>query len=147
MGQDEPGKRRISLDLSEDMVAWLDRLKPEYGLRSRGAIVEQLLAILRDGPEDESNLEQEPTLSDRDNDQDLNSTSVTIAPADTRAGASDRSQGSRTLEDTTAIVLIHSALVSQLDPSYGADATDASSSRDGVDRRSEAVAGLSLIHI
>lgn len=141
MGQDEPGKRRISLDLSEDMVAWLDRLKPEYGLRSRGAIVEQLLAILRDGPEDESNLEQEPTLSDRDNDQDLSSTSVTIAPADTRAGASDRSQGSRTLEDTTAIVLIHSALVSQLDPSCDAGATHASSSRDGVDRRSEAVAG------
>ena len=89
MGKDVAGKRRISLDLSDEMVRWLDGLKPEYGQRSRGALVEQLLSVLREAGDD-----------------------------DTEEGfdAIDTSTSNTADDDSAAIVLIHSELVSQRVP-------------------------------
>lgn len=136
MGQDEPGKRRISLDLSEDMIDWLDSLKPEYGLRSRGALVQQLLAILRDGADDELDEEdgteeqgdsgRQQTAASADGEPaencDVSTTTAAIstaAPAPEAPPPAER----RALKDTTAIVLIHSELVSLRDKEQVADAT------------------------
>ena len=49
----EIAKRRISVDLSQEMLDWLDGLKSEFGLRSRGAILERLLSELRQQDGDE----------------------------------------------------------------------------------------------
>jgi len=49
----ETTKRRISVDLSQEMLDWLDGLKSEFGLRSRGAILERLLSELRKQDDDE----------------------------------------------------------------------------------------------
>lgn len=117
MGQDEPGKRRISLDLSEDMVAWLDRLKPEYGLRSRGAIVEQLLAILRDDADEDQEPAEEADFGGVDAAPATTGAFSTMALPDvTPTDNSGATRESSPFEDSTAIVLIHSALVLQQDP-------------------------------
>ena len=39
-------KRQTSLTLSDDLICALDALKPEYGVRSRGAVIEHLLRYL-----------------------------------------------------------------------------------------------------
>ena len=39
-------KRQTSLTLSDDLISALDGLKPEYGVRSRGAVIEHLLRYL-----------------------------------------------------------------------------------------------------
>jgi DnaJ domain len=150
VGQDEAGKRRISLDLSEDMVAWLDSLKPEYGRRSRGAIVQQLLAILRDGTDEEDSDDSEeesvaepdavasethPSGPDEDGREvagaaDQPSTEQgdlagTRAPVEAAAAAEPERQP---LDDSTAIVLICSDLVSTRDSISDSSETHASES-------------------
>ena len=52
MSQRETDKRRISLELSEELLEWIDGLKGQLGLRSRGATVERLLQEVR-GSQDE----------------------------------------------------------------------------------------------
>ncbi len=49
--QGDPPQRSIQLKLSAELVAHLDALKGDYGLRSRGAIVERLLRNILD-PDD-----------------------------------------------------------------------------------------------
>ncbi|MEB3235882.1 MAG: molecular chaperone DnaJ, partial [Cyanobacteriota bacterium] len=44
--KDNNGKRKISLQLSEKLVAGIDRLRSEWGLRSRGDTVERLIGEL-----------------------------------------------------------------------------------------------------
>ena len=39
-------KRRITLELSEDLLSWIDSLKSQMGFRNRGLIVDQLLREL-----------------------------------------------------------------------------------------------------
>lgn len=102
----ETAKRRISVDLSQDMLDWLDGLKSELGLRSRGAILERLLSVIR-SPTDEGLVEDElssaamaplaaaegpdaPRARQRDDD-----------PVDPGSSAL-----SSLLDETTAIVLI-----------------------------------------
>ena len=46
MGESGSEKRRITLELSEDLLGWIDGLKSQMGFRNRGLIVEQLLREL-----------------------------------------------------------------------------------------------------
>ena len=55
-------KRQTSLTLSDDLITALDGLKPEYGVRSRGAVIEHLLRYLLEADQDdhdETSLDQE----------------------------------------------------------------------------------------
>ena len=48
-------KRTTSFALSDALISALDKLKPVYGVRSRGAVVEQLLEyLLQEGEEEPS---------------------------------------------------------------------------------------------
>ena len=47
-------KRQTSLTLSDDLISALDGLKPEYGVRSRGAVIEHLLRYLLEPDVDDS---------------------------------------------------------------------------------------------
>jgi DnaJ domain len=100
----EPAKRRVSVDLSNGLLEWLDSLKPELGLRNRGAIIERLLGELRPQGSDEDDLSGESTLDPVD-------------PADAPAadGRAQPEVRGGALDETTAIVLIHSELVSRGD--------------------------------
>ncbi len=55
-------RRRISLELSEELLAWMDGFKAEWGLRSRGDILERLLEqfVHGAGGEEEGETEAEP---------------------------------------------------------------------------------------
>lgn len=71
MSQRETDKRRISLELSEEMLHWLDELKSQMGFRSRGGLVEHLLSEVRgqDAPDDEEDNASDPaTGSDLNED-------------------------------------------------------------------------------
>jgi hypothetical protein len=57
-------RRRISLELSEELLTWLDGFKAEWGLRSRGDILERLLEQLVPGQPDEDGGEPEPEPAD-----------------------------------------------------------------------------------
>jgi hypothetical protein len=46
VGESGSDKRRITLELSEDLLGWIDSLKSQMGFRSRGLMVEQLLREL-----------------------------------------------------------------------------------------------------
>ena len=43
---DESGRARVTLELSRDIIEAIDKFRTEWGLRSRGAIVERLLQEL-----------------------------------------------------------------------------------------------------
>ena len=45
---------RLTLDLPVSVLAWLDAVKTEMGLRSRGVVVAQLLKELASGPDDQA---------------------------------------------------------------------------------------------
>lgn len=98
MAESGSDKRRITLELSADLLAWLDELKPAMGFRSRGPLVEQLLRELQPQEADE------PDCSDP------------IVPAD-NTGATSMEQPERQgdLDDVTALVLVHGELVSLRD--------------------------------
>jgi len=50
---DESGRARVTLELSRDIIEAIDKFRTEWGLRSRGAIVERLLQelLLENEPE------------------------------------------------------------------------------------------------
>ena len=48
---DDSGRARVTLELSRDIIEILDRFRAEWGLKSRGAIVERLLHELFQGIE------------------------------------------------------------------------------------------------
>ena len=66
-------RRRISLELSAELLDWIDGLKAEWGLRSRGDILERVLEQLVHGSPDgeEGDRDQEPSGS-------LNETSAIV---------------------------------------------------------------------
>ena len=107
MSQRETDKRRISLELSEELLDWIDGLKGQLGLRSRGATVERLLQEVR-GSQDE------------DADQDDSSQSQ---PHKTPEGEErdslevEEEQRPIPLDEDLSIVLVHSGLVAQRDRS------------------------------
>jgi hypothetical protein len=53
-------RRRISLELSEELLTWMDGFKAEWGLRSRGDILERLLEQLVPGGSHGEEDEPEP---------------------------------------------------------------------------------------
>ena len=55
MADEGTRKRTTSFALSDALISALDNLKPVYGVRSRGAVVEQLLEYLLDQNPEESN--------------------------------------------------------------------------------------------
>ena len=99
MSQRETDKRRISLELSEEMLLWLDELKSQMGFRSRGGLVEHLLSEVRgqDGSEEVEVLDPREVAG-------LGGDEGTPAPD--RAGR---------LDDDVAIVLVSSGLVASRD--------------------------------
>jgi len=103
VSQRETDKRRISLELSEELLDWIDGLKGQLGLRSRGATVERLLQEVR-GSQDE------------DADQDDSSQSQ---PHKTPEGEErdslevEEEQRPIPLDEDLSIVLVHSGLVAQ----------------------------------
>ncbi|MCX5944851.1 MAG: J domain-containing protein [Cyanobacteria bacterium] len=58
----DQARRRISLELSEELLAWIDGFKAEWGLRSRGDILERLLEQFAQGDDgdEEDGAEPEP---------------------------------------------------------------------------------------
>ena len=48
MSGEDSKRQRISVEMSEPMVALIDQLKGEYGARSRGRVLELLLQDLLD---------------------------------------------------------------------------------------------------
>ena len=104
MNPSEPAKRRVSVDLSQDLLDWLDGLKSQLGHRSRGAILEHLLGVLREQESDDD------LSSDDDSGEE-----ETESAADQRLGS---------LDDSTAIVLISSGLDALRDQDGVPDETD-----------------------
>ena len=96
MNPSESSKRRVSVDLSQELLDWLDGLKSQLGHRSRGAILEHLLGELR-----------QQDNEDDDTPIDGVTTDGVVEPTQTT--------GLRSLDDSTAIVLIHSEQDSALD--------------------------------
>ena len=68
MSQRQTDKRRITLDLSEDLLTWLDSLKSQLGMRSRGAILEQLLREIQGQGDDDEPDANEPEANEPDDD-------------------------------------------------------------------------------
>ena len=141
----ETTKRRISVDLSQEMLDWLDGLKSEFGLRSRGAILERLLSELRKQDDDEG---IDGLLDDEHDDliacdvagEGAGASTPVQGPGDA-AGAHDQSHQAATLDETTAIVLIpgSSELVQALDQVCDQDRiSDSGSSVLGDGLRAEA---------
>jgi hypothetical protein len=108
VGQRESETKRITLDLSKSMIESIDQLKSEWGLRSRGQILERLLCEVlgQDDTDDEQELADLALEMRTGADQ-------AAAPATAEAVAPASSAGE--LNETTAIVLIHSGLVPVLD--------------------------------
>jgi hypothetical protein len=91
--------RRITLELSADLLVWLDALKSQMGFRSRGPLVEQLLRELL--PQDQAD-EPNPAQADR-----------VSSEGSIESGGGDESSGG--LDEASAIVLISSGLVARKD--------------------------------
>ena len=136
MGESGSDKRRITLELSADLLGWIDGLKSQMGFRSRGLIVEQLLRELV------------PDLDDRSSPGDETSDPEPRPAPDDAAGlpAAEPGEGAMVstrpgeLDENTAIVLIGSALVAAQDqPRVAPEMANAASQS-----ASGAVAGIQL---
>ena len=105
MSQRETDKRRISLELSEELLDWIDGLKGQLGLRSRGATVERLLQEVR-GSQDE----------DADEDGSSQSQPHKTPEGEERDSLEvEEEQRPIPLDEDLSIVLVHSGLVAQRD--------------------------------
>ena len=108
MNSGDSARRRVSLELSEELLNWLDGLKPQFGLRNRGAILEHVLREVRsqglDDDDDAENEDSDPACDQLD------------------AGQGRHADATR-LDETSAIVLISSGLVSTRDPEVDPAAT------------------------
>lgn len=112
MSPSETGKRRVTVDLSDEMVSWLDALKSELGLRSRGAILERVLSEIR--------------FRTLDDDEEDEFEPVDLAQGDADAEGDEQSASfddtERTaLDEATAIVLIPAGLGSDAQLDEGRD--------------------------
>ena len=138
MGESGSEKRRITLELSEDLLGWIDGLKSQMGFRNRGLIVEQLLrelvpdldddedgslddaaAILEDGqgagePDDHQpgvDADAEGGAVAEDSQPEASSPTADVASIATSTGVAGASE----LDENTAIVLIGSGKLSKRD--------------------------------
>lgn len=154
----EPAKRRVSIDLPQDLLDWLDALKSELGLRSRGQILERLLGELRDhGSEDD---EADDAADDGSDGADPANAPSATGPtgADQR---NERISGERQplgprgdmvrhrdLDESTAIILIRSSGDAERDQmpdqSETGEPAFASSQRRSAGRQGSARGGIEL---
>jgi len=120
-------KRRITLELSEDLLRWIDGLKSQMGYRSRGPMVEQLLRELLPDLEDAEQADPSATTA-----QVAASPNPAVpkpvqtgsdSAGDDPAEAPDPFAGE--LDENSAIVLIGSDLVSLRDRERGASESTA----------------------
>ena len=138
MGESGSEKRRITLELSEDLLGWIDGLKSQMGFRNRGLIVEQLLrelvpelddddagslddaaAILEDKQsagepdhEPESAAVAEGGAVMEDSQLEASSHTADVGSMATGTGVAGESEA----DDDAAIVLIGTSKVSKRDP-------------------------------
>ena len=61
----ESKRRQITVSLSEQLVALIDRLKGEYGVRSRGRVLELVLEDLIESSQSELQTVTPPAPDDR----------------------------------------------------------------------------------
>ena len=105
MSQRETDKRRISLELSEELLTWIDSLKGQLGLRSRGDLVERLLQEVRGG-------------QDTDTESESAQEQLEIRVSSTAGEESNEAEAEESqapLNEDVSIVLVHSGLVAQQD--------------------------------
>jgi hypothetical protein len=138
VGESGSEKRRITLELSEDLLGWIDGLKSQMGFRNRGLIVEQLLrelvpeldddddgslddaaAILEDKQsagepdhEPESAAVAEGGAVMEDSQLEASSHTADVASMATGTGVAGESEA----DDDAAIVLIGTSKISKRDP-------------------------------
>ena len=123
MGQRETDKRRITLELSEELLKAIDAAKTQLGFRSRGPAVEQLLREV---------------LETHDDEEDSLDASIPFHQAAPSGGESEDN-------DSRAIVLIQSELVSLRDQGTVFDETPEQTFGFGsAAPRSRAKAGIQL---
>jgi metal-responsive CopG/Arc/MetJ family transcriptional regulator len=136
VGESGSDKRRITLELSEDLLRWIDGLKSQMGFRNRGLIVEQLLRELVPDLDDEQAVEAEGSVqgasivdevsvqprpsrgaADAQSGETHARGAETPAPVQEQASPSDddRRVAPGELDDNTAIVLIGSSGISKRD--------------------------------
>ncbi|MCP9792668.1 J domain-containing protein [Vulcanococcus limneticus Candia 3F8] len=120
-GQGE-ARRRISLELSESLLERIDAFKAEWGLRNRGHIVQRLLEQLFDGVEedDEDDLDLLSSLSEQPS---AHAAVASGEPTGLDATALAQITHDSDLNETGAIVLVHSALDSLRDQGLVQDKT------------------------
>lgn len=96
--QGDPPQRSIQLKLSAELVAHLDALKGEYGLRSRGAIVERLLRNILDPDDEETAADGDgPGGSDATSAASDGAASPDASPVEARQGGLFDERGSLVL--------------------------------------------------
>ena len=103
MAESGSDKRRITLELSEDLLRWIDDLKSQMGFRNRGLIVDQLLRELLPQADDVS--------------AESAATGLSLESGQQQRGDADAGYQAEPgeLDETRAIVLIGSSLVAQID--------------------------------
>lgn len=125
MAESGSDKRRITLELSEDLLRWIDDLKSQMGFRNRGLIVDQLLRELLP-PQDEA---------DDETSADNAAAGGSLERAEQQSGeaAEGYEPEAGELDETRAIVLIGSSLVSRQDQVRDpAETVDTDAGRPGV---------------
>jgi hypothetical protein len=120
-------KRRITLELSEELLGLIDGMKSQMGFRSRGPMVEQLLREVL------AETDEQQVSAETATDLDCQSEAEPIGPGE--------------LDESAAIILIGSSLVSLADPSLVSSDSNASSSssrRGTVAGATEEAGGIQL---
>ena len=98
MSQRETDKRRISLELSEELLEWIDGLKGQLGLRSRGATVERLLQEVRGSQDEDADEDDSSELQPHKTPEGEGRESLEV----------EEEQRPAPLEEDLSIVLVHS---------------------------------------
>ncbi len=110
MSQRETDKRRISLELSEELLSWIDGLKGQLGLRSRGDLVERLLQEVRGDHGANPEGEYAQARQEVKGAAGLGEDSLDSSEPETE-------EPQTLLNEDVSIVLVHSGLVSRPDQS------------------------------
>ena len=138
MGQRESDKRRITLELSEELLTAIDGVKAQLGFRGRGPAVEQLLRELLNPDEDEEQPQDVAVTTQGE------LTTGGSADAVGRAASAIGTATSHPLDESRAIVLIQSDLVSLRDTDPVLDETEESELFQPAGQRTRARAGSGI---
>jgi hypothetical protein len=138
VGQRESDKRRITLELSEELLTAIDGVKAQLGFRGRGPAVEQLLRELLNPDEDEEQLQDVAVATQGE------LTTGGSADAIGRTASATGTATSHPLDESRAIVLIQSGLVSLRDTGPDLLETKESDPFQSVGQRTRARAGSGI---